>query len=63
MAKKKRSTGSKKNWMGMPMGWDFKNWHKPMWNPKDDAIFPPKQFGIGWTINFHAVCRKIGLTK
>lgn len=44
----------------MPMNWEwdtqkvFKTW----WNPDDDRLLPPKAFGIGWTINFHAALRK-----
>lgn len=49
-----------KTFLGMPMNWEwdtqkvFKTW----WNPDDDRLLPPKAFGIGWTINFHAALRK-----
>ncbi len=32
-----------------------------MWNEDDERLFPPKVFGIGWTVNFHAVLRKAGI--
>ena len=33
---------------------DKKNWKAGIFyfNPADKRIFPPKRFGIGWTINF-----------
>lgn len=49
--------------LGMPMNWDAKKIVKTMWNPESDDLFPPKAFGIGWTINFHAVFKKVGLIK
>ena len=53
----------RKTFLGMPMNWDIEKIFTPLWNKKDDAIFPPKQFGIGWSINFHAVLKKAGLIK
>lgn len=47
--------------LGMPMQWNAKMIFKTVWNKEDDRLFPPKAFGIGWTINFHAVGRKVGL--
>lgn len=47
--------------LGMPMKWDHKNIFRTMWNQDDDRIFPPKSFGIGWTINVHAALRRCGL--
>lgn len=41
----------KQTFLGMPMQWDLKNWHKDLWNPESDELFPPKRFGIGWSIN------------
>jgi len=26
-----------------------------VWNPKERRLFPPKQFGIGWGINFYVL--------
>jgi len=52
---------TRKTFLGMPMNWDRKNPFKNLWNANNDEIFPPKNFGIGWTINFHTVGRKLGL--
>ncbi len=57
-----RDNGIKK-FLGMPMRWDRKNMFKNIWNPEDERVFPPKYFGIGWSLNFHALLRKIGLVK
>ena len=48
-----------KEWMGMPMRWDRKKMFKNLWNKEDDRIFPPKYFGIGWDLNFHALLKKL----
>jgi hypothetical protein len=45
------------------MSWDRKNPLKTLWNPESDELFPPKSFGIGWTLNIHAVLRKAGVLK
>lgn len=52
-----------KNYMGMPMRWDSKKMFSNFWNPEDDRVFPPKHFGIGWDINFHALLKKTRLVK
>lgn len=54
---------TKKSIFGMPMQWDFRNIFKDIWNPEDLRIFPPKRFGIGWGLNFHALARKLNLIK
>ncbi|MBK9321508.1 MAG: hypothetical protein IPM97_00875 [Bdellovibrionaceae bacterium] len=54
---------NKQTFLGMPMNWNSKMIFKTLWNNEDDRLFPPKAFGIGWTVNFHAVGRKIGLIK
>ena len=54
---------TKKTFLGMPMTWDRKHPFKNLWNAENDELFPPKSFGIGWTINFHAVARKAGIIK
>lgn len=56
-------TPEQRTFAGMPVNWDWKNWHKGMWNPEDDTLFPPKRVGIGWTVNFHAVLKKAKLVK
>jgi uncharacterized membrane protein len=45
--------------MGMPVNWDWKNWNKGVWNADDHRLFPPKRVGIGWTINFHELLRRL----
>jgi hypothetical protein len=58
---KENNKSKNKTFMGMPMNWDSKNILKTMWNPENDELFPPKAFGIGWSINFYVVCKKMGL--
>ena len=53
----------KQEFLGMPMNWEAKKIAKTMWNSENDDLFPPKAFGIGWTINLHAVFKKMGLIK
>lgn len=48
---------------GMPVSWDWKNWYKGVWNPQDDRLFPPRRVGIGWSINFAALLKKMGLKR
>ena len=50
-----------KTFLGMPMNWESEKIFKTIWNKEDDRLFPPKAFGIGWTFNFNAVGRKVGL--
>lgn len=64
MAKKKISKKAnkkivQKTFLGAPMNWDFRNALKPNWNKKDSRLFPPKTFGIGWTINFHELLKRL----
>jgi uncharacterized membrane protein len=47
----------------MPVNWEWRNFNKGVWNPEDERLFPPKRVGIGWTINFHALLKKIGIIK
>ena len=58
-----KKENEQKEFLGMPMNWDSKNMFKNLWNKDDDRLFPPKSFGIGWTINFHAVLRKAGILE
>ena len=50
-----------KLFLAMPMRWEARNIFKSIWNPKDDRVFPPKYFGIGWSLNFHPLLSQIGL--
>jgi hypothetical protein len=52
---------NERRFLGMPMNWEPQKIFKTVWNKEDDRLFPPKAFGIGWTVNFHAVLRKTGL--
>lgn len=61
--KNKDNGKSQKTFLGMPMNWEPKMIFKTVWNKDDDRLFPPKSFGIGWTVNFHAVCKKIGVVS
>ena len=49
--------------LGLPMKWDSKNIFSNVWNKKSDDIFPPKNFGIGWDINLHALLKAAGVIK
>lgn len=49
--------------LGLPMNWEHKKTLKTMWNAESDDLFPPKAFGIGWTVNFHAVFKKLGMIR
>lgn len=33
------------------------------WNPYERRVFMPQVFGIGWTINFHALLENMGIIK
>jgi hypothetical protein len=55
--------GKQKTFLGMPMSWDRKKPFRNLWNSKNGDVFPPKSFGIGWTINFHALFRRFGIIK
>lgn len=44
---------------GMPMKWDWQNFHKDIWNPQDNRVFPPKHFGIGWGFNVAALWKRL----
>jgi len=61
----KKPKDEQNTFLGMPMNWSYEGQHplKKMWNPDDDRLFPPKSFGIGWTINLHAVGRRLGLIQ
>jgi hypothetical protein len=52
-----------KEFCGLPMRWNRRKAFENLWNREDDRVFPPKQFGIGWDLNFHALCVRIRLFK
>lgn len=63
MSKENKRERSTKTFLGMPMRWKREQMFKNFWNSDDDRLFPPKYFGIGWDLNFHAVFKKAGLIK
>ena len=56
-------TWSPRTWAGVPVSWDWKNWNKGVWNAQDHRLFPPKRVGIGWTINFREVLRRLRVVQ
>lgn len=58
MKKKSSKKSTVQSFFGMPMRWEHKKALKNMWNKAEDRVFPPKYFGIGWDINFHALLKK-----
>lgn len=63
MKEKKDNKHSNQTFLGMPKKWERKKMFKNLWNADDDRVFPPKYFGIGWDLNFHALLKKSGLIK
>ena len=61
--KKNKNESAQKKLFGMPVYWDSKHPFKNLWNSDDDRIILPKGFGVGYTINFHAVFKKLKLIK
>lgn len=59
MAKKYESDHDVKYWWIFPYRWNTKKIFSGLWNEKEPRVFPPKQFGIGWSLNFHALVKKI----
>ena len=57
-----------KRFLGMPMAWDFAALRPRrivgrLWNAQEDRILEPKPFGVGWSVNFHALGRRLGLIR
>jgi len=48
---------------GFPYRWQARNVFKDVWNKEDDRMFPPKHFGVGWSVNLHAVSKKLKIVK
>ncbi len=63
MTKETKRERTTKTLLGMPVRWEREKIFKNLWNADDDRVFPPKYFGIGWDLNFHAVFKKTGLIK
>ena len=49
--------------LGLPYRWQANKIFAGLWNKEDDRLLAPKYFGIGWTVNFHAVGKRLGLVK
>ena len=54
--------------LGMPMGWDVKALFprrvmRRLWDASDEQILTPRTFGVGWSVNFHALGRRLGLIR
>ena len=49
----------KTRWFGMPVAWDWRHWSKSVWNPQDCRLFPPRRMGIGWSLNFHQLLKRM----
>ncbi len=32
-----------------------------VWNPDDESVLTPQAFGVGWTLNFYQVAKRLGL--
>ncbi|HKH81328.1 MAG TPA: DUF5808 domain-containing protein [Methylovirgula sp.] len=52
-----------RTFQGMPVNWDWKNWTKGFWNSEDERLFPPKRVGVGWTINFYELFKRLGIKR
>ncbi len=55
-----------RTWTGRILGvpYDFrpptlKRVEERVWNPRDERIFTPTVFGVGWTINFYQLKRRL----
>lgn len=60
MAKKKfEQDHDVKRWWIFPYRWNLRSIFKDVWNPNEPRILPPKQFGVGWGINFCAIMKKL----
>lgn len=50
-----------RTFLGIPFNWDWANWSRSLWNPKSQQVIVSKRVGLGWTINFHAVLKRLRL--
>lgn len=58
-----KADSSKSSFLGLPMRWKPYKILNTFWDAESDNLFPTKAFGIGWSINFHVLGRKVGLLK
>ena len=48
-----------KYWWLFPYRWNYRSLLKDVWNPSEPRVLPPKQFGVGWGLNLHALVKKL----
>jgi len=63
MSKREEKDRDVKKFLGMPMRWNQDKIFKDVWNPEEDRILPPKQFGVGWGLNVHALLKILKILK
>ena len=59
-------TSDEKRFLGMPYDWSRPTWKRfkmRLWNPDYHRVFTPKVYGLGWTINFYELGRRLGLNR
>ena len=59
MTEKKSLDRDVKRFLGVPYRWNAKAMFGNVWNKNDARLFPPKQFGWGWDMNFHALSQRV----
>lgn len=42
-------------WKRIPYRWKLSRALRDVWNPEEKRLFPPKQFGVGWGLNFYVL--------
>jgi uncharacterized membrane protein len=63
MSEKDNGEARPRRIFGIPVSWDPKNWYKGVWNAEDARLFPPRRMGIGWSLNFRELLRRMGILK
>lgn len=48
-----------KRFLGIPYQWKVSQAFGNLWNKNDSRLFPPKNFGWGWDVNFHALWQRL----
>ena len=67
IAKQLKRPVEERTWHGEVMGlvpYDFRmptldRLRERCWNPKDGRLFTPQVFGVGWTLNFYELQRRV----
>ncbi|MGH2371009.1 MAG: DUF5808 domain-containing protein, partial [Chloroflexota bacterium] len=63
-----RKPPAERTWQGYVLGfvpYDFRpptpaRLKEAFWNPRDERLFTPRPFGVGWGINFYQAWRMAG---